>query len=1130
MTKAKSFMIFALATLSACFLGAAIFVSSPLSGAEAESNVRHTDHFSFLELSSEGGELGQVGYNTHRKYYLTGDTVLQNDITIIDYTTVTICLNGYKLTGTGENPVITVGENATLTLCDCDNEGERTHSYYDMGDGWTFIDDISSAPETATIKELVGGVITGGNAEKGGGVFVGTNAVCTAYGVNIVGNSAVNGGGVCAVGSFSAIGGSISGNTADYGGGVCLDGGEFLMDGCALTFNKATEHGGGVYLPSGKFTLQDGELKHNGADYGGGIFGDGNGAFDMYGGEIEYNSATTNGGGMYVRSYSFVGRIYGGKFGSNTFFGLDETIKISGGFFGQTPTNIGALNDGCVVMDISAYPFCEAGYSRAVARQDAHICDSGIYDVALTADMTSLGYGHYYLDGDVVLTGVLAVQEGMQVTLCLNGHKLTGAGDGSVITVGEGATLTLCDCQAESSAEEHAHAYYADADGRFVFDNGQADFATAYETAEVRGEIRGGLITGGAASNGGGISVNGGRLYIAGGTVAGNAAAAYSGDSYGGGVYLAENSAVQITGGSISGNTADIGGGIAAKNSLLNLLGGSISENRATRHGGGLWQDGTLSDTVMMSDTVDHGANGGGGVEGRAGNEALDGGTVSNNSAGSMGGGIYSNATYGEVTFNGVISGNSAYKGGGVYATHANYVAVKLNGGEITSNSASYDGGGIFSTANLGINGGIIADNTAVNFGGGVRLEGGSKSITVTGGTISGNGAKEGAAIYTDGIIFMRGGEISDNDAVGAASAVYLEYSKYSELDMTGGEISGNNLADGYDVYFEQGRMDIYGGYLGRIGAAKFGGGIFGGYFSERPTSFLSGIVKELSDGSIDADYRQGFPYAVYTEGKIWIRANFLSPVYDGSPVSAPDDFEIYAPAEGNIAYSYSIGGGEFVDGLPVNAGTYTVRLSLVDDYVEILSRGKKYYTATDCDLELTIAKATPDCTIPQDISVKRGQKLSEVPLPEGWSWKFPDTEISYDGWYSVEAVFTPEDENNYETVERELTVCVYSEVEGGNTEGGGTEGGNTEGGNTEGGGTEGGNTEGGGTEGGNTEGGNTEGGNTEGGGLTGGAVAGIVIGSVAGVAAIAYLVGALLVKKKILCGAIFEKLYPFIK
>ena len=48
--------------------------------------------------------------------------------------------------------------------------------------------------------------------------------------------------------------------------------------------------------------------------------------------------------------------------------------------------------------------------------------------------------------------------------------------------------------------------------------------------------------------------------------------------------------------------------------------------------------------------------------------------------------------------------------------------------------------------------------------------------------------------------------------------------------------------------------------------------------------------------------------------------------------------------------------------------------------------------------------------------------------------------------------------------------------------------------------------------------------------GLSGGAIAGIVIGCILGVLLIEYGVFALLYKKKLISGAFFGKIYPFIK
>ncbi|MCH5155614.1 MAG: uL15 family ribosomal protein [Clostridiales bacterium] len=186
---------------------------------------------------------GELAADT--KYYLEGDIKLTTDITVPSGT-VDICLNGHKLEGTGTGSVITINSGSTLNLYDCG-----------------------------------GGVITGGNAQNGGGVYV-------------------NGG------TFNMNGGAISGNTAESGGGVSVHGGEFTMKGSAVIGgdseqdgNKAEDFGGGVDVnPGGTFTMEDGAIKYNTASYGGGVYVQG--AFTMKNGAITHNSASGDCGGVSV--------------------------------------------------------------------------------------------------------------------------------------------------------------------------------------------------------------------------------------------------------------------------------------------------------------------------------------------------------------------------------------------------------------------------------------------------------------------------------------------------------------------------------------------------------------------------------------------------------------------------------------------------------------------------------------------------------------------------------------------------------------------------------------------------------------------------------------------------------------
>ena len=168
-----------------------------------------------------------------------------------------------------------------------------------------------------------------------------------------------------------------------------------------------------------------------------------------------------------------------------------------------------------------------------------------VYDSYLTATMSELTEGYYYLGADVTMQNGITVSG--NVTLCLNGHKLSSL-NGPVITVRENADFTLCDC-AGNGAE---HIYYKDGSGRFVFQDGSLDWLTNYTNSQSKGSVSGGTIAGNIAlgritSKGGGVSViSEGTFTMTGGNIIENV-------SYTGGGLYNERSVV-IQGGKISGN------------------------------------------------------------------------------------------------------------------------------------------------------------------------------------------------------------------------------------------------------------------------------------------------------------------------------------------------------------------------------------------------------------------------------------------------------------------------------------------------------------------------------------------------------------------------------------------------
>ena len=91
-----------------------------------------------------------------------------------------------------------------------------------------------------------------------------------------------------------------------------------------------------------------------------------------------------------------------------------------------------------------------------------------------------------------------------------------------------------------------------------------------------------------------------------------------------------------------------------------------------------------------------------------------------------------------EAQHGGEISGNIAVNGAGIYGTNEDDTYVYINGGKVTGNTASGNGGGIYmNNGYLYVDGGEISGNNAVN-GAGIYWASNNK-YCLTGGVITGN-------------------------------------------------------------------------------------------------------------------------------------------------------------------------------------------------------------------------------------------------------------------------------------------------------------------------------------------------------------------------------------------------------
>lgn len=276
------------ALLCTCFLFST--ASVPVSAAETEQEEEMTTLSSRsgeAEVSTKDELTSALGDSTKDTVKLTADIIIDTTLTV--NRAVTLDLNGFVLRIPEKDSVIKVEQGGELTIADSDKTTE--HKFAQNPDGlWVLVSDDST-----TSKTVKGGIITGGKAQKGGGVYVAPG------------------------GKLNMTGGSIVGCQAKFGGGVYLDNNdqtgepsEFTMTSSRIIGCTASDNGGGVAVnPACTFTMNNGsEIRSCTARNGGGVYTNtsrknGNGVFTLRNGAILSCMVNTSehprsrGGGVY---------------------------------------------------------------------------------------------------------------------------------------------------------------------------------------------------------------------------------------------------------------------------------------------------------------------------------------------------------------------------------------------------------------------------------------------------------------------------------------------------------------------------------------------------------------------------------------------------------------------------------------------------------------------------------------------------------------------------------------------------------------------------------------------------------------------------------------------------------------
>ena len=117
------------------------------------------------------------------------------------------------------------------------------------------------------------------------------------------------------------------------------------------------------------------------------------------------------------------------------------------------------------------------------------------------------------------------------------------------------------------------------------------------------------------------------------------------------------------------------------------------------------------------------------------------------------------------------------------------------------------------------------------------------------------------------------------------------------------------------------------------------------------------------------------------------------------------------------------------------NVGNYSITVSLKDKN----NYEWKDSTTTDLVLNWSITQATPNYTVPTDLTSVKGKTLNDVTLPSGFTWNDASTILTV-GTHTYKATYTPADTTNYKTITDidievvvKNTFNVITSVDGGN-------------------------------------------------------------------------------------------------
>lgn len=427
------------ALLCTCFLFSA--ASVPVSAAETEQEEEMTTLSSRsgeAEVSAAADLASALGDSNISKITLKQDIAISDTLTV--NRAVTLDLNGFVLQMTGNDSVIKVEQGGELTIADSDKDKEYKFAQPSGGLSAGLWELNSNGSETVN-----GGIITGGKAQKGGGVYVAPGGKLHMTGGSIVGCQARYGGGVYLDNNdqtgepseFTMTSRSIIGCTAsDYGGGVAVNPKcTFTMNNGSAVRSCTARLGGGVYTNNngtngpGVFTLHNGAILSCKADsWGGGVYNEGSfimedgtiknctaeWAWPSSGGVFNHREFTMSGGAIGEENKTDKSHVYNNSFTSAIFtisgdatiytnVANDSRLNADGGEIFGDVTNAVYSEYGAVIAGAGSTEF-----SGAVTNNETGTIAGGVFTGSVTNNLGTILGGDFSqaepLNGQLAIT------------------------------------------------------------------------------------------------------------------------------------------------------------------------------------------------------------------------------------------------------------------------------------------------------------------------------------------------------------------------------------------------------------------------------------------------------------------------------------------------------------------------------------------------------------------------------------------------------------------------------------------------------------------------------------------------------------------------------------------------------